>query len=190
MQKKQALIDAAIKLFARNGFDATSTASIGIHAGVTEPLIHYHFKNKDGLFTYILDTIFAEYFSRFDALPKDTDNEFEKIETLIRFHFQFADDCPDETDIVVSTCPTKSQDAAHICAKYIKEQKERLNGYMAACLELGIKSGEFKTVPVAATTGILLAMINGLLRRRSLQLDQIDGLMEATIEFCRRRLMQ
>ena len=97
MEKKQALINSAVTLFARNGFDATSTASIGKHAGATEPLIHYHFKNKDGLFAYILDTIFAEYFSRFDALPIDTDTEFEKLENLISFRFQFADDFPDET---------------------------------------------------------------------------------------------
>ena len=189
MQKKQALIDSAIWLFSRNGFDGTSTASIGMHAGVTEPLIHYHFKNKDGLFSHILDTIFTEYFSRFDALPTDTDTEFEKLENLIRFHFQFADDLPDETHIVVSACPTKLQDAAHTCTQYVKEQKERLNVYMANCLETGIKSGEFKTVPVLATTGILLAMLNGLLRRKSLQLDHIDGLLEATIEFCRRSLI-
>ncbi|MCP3888104.1 MAG: TetR/AcrR family transcriptional regulator, partial [Desulfobulbaceae bacterium] len=122
MKKKQALIDAAIKLFAQNGFDATSTASIGLYAGVTEPLIHYHFKSKDGLFTYILDTIYTEYCSRFDALPKETDTEFEKIENLIRFHFKFADDFPDETLIVVSACPAKLQEAAHTCTQYIKER--------------------------------------------------------------------
>jgi AcrR family transcriptional regulator len=190
MKKKQALIDAAIKLFARNGFDATSTASIGLYAGVTEPLIHYHFKNKDGLFSHILDTIFTEYFSRFDALPKETNTEFEKIENLIRFHFQFADDLPDETYIAVSACPAKLQDAANICAQHVRNQGTRLSEYISTCLESGIKSGEFRQVPVKATTGILFAMINGLLRRKSLKLAQIDGLMEATVEFCKHSITQ
>ena len=189
LEKKQALIDAAIKLFAKNGFDATSTASIVIYAGTTEPLIHYHFKNKDGLFAHILEIIFTEYFSRFDALPIDTDTEFEKLENLIRLLFQFADDCPDETLIIVNECPAKLQHAAPACAKYIGYQRERLNDYIASCLEAGIKSGEFKTVPVAATTVVLIAMINGLLRRRSRQLDHIDGLLEATVAFCRRSLI-
>jgi len=190
LKRKQALIDAAIKLFAQNGFDGTSTASIGMYAGVTEPLIHYHFKNKDGLFSHILDTIFTEYFSRFDALPKKTNTEFEKIKNLIRFHFQFADDLPDETYIVVSACPTKLQDAAHTCSQHVQNQGTRLSEYISNCLKSGIKSGEFRQVPAEATTGILLAMINGLLRRKSLKLDQIDGLMEATVEFCMRSLMQ
>ncbi len=189
MKKRQALIDASITLFAQNGFDATSTASIGLYAGVTEPLIHYHFKNKDGLFEYVLNAILFEYYERFDALPTDTDTEFGKLENLIRFHFQFADDYPEETLILLNECPVKLQNMAPICAKYIKDQRERLNDYTASCLEAGINSGEFKKVPVVATTGILLAMINGLLRRRSLQRDPIVGLLEATVEFCRRSLI-
>lgn len=189
MERKQALIDAAKKLFAKNGFDGTSTASIGLRAGVTEPLIHYHFKSKDGLFAYILDTLFSEYFSRFDALPGETDTEFEKIENLIRLLFQFADDYPDETRILMNACPAKLQNAAPICAQYIVDQRERLSEYIASCLDTGITSGEFKTVPIEATTGVLVAMINGLLRRRSLPFDHIGGLMEATIEFCRRSLI-
>jgi len=144
LEKKQALINSAIKLFARNGFDATSTASIGIHAGVTEPLIHYHFKNKDGLFTYILDTIFSEYFSRFDALPIDTDTEFEKLANLINFHFQFADDLPDETHIIVRACPAKLQDAAHTCTQYVSDQRKRLSEYVSTCLETPSQVRDFR----------------------------------------------
>ena len=188
MDRKRALIDAAIKLFAANGFDATSTASIGRYAGVTEPLIHYHFKNKDGLFTYILEEIFAEYFDRFDALPEDTKTEFDKLKNLIRFHFKFAEDFPDQSFIVISACPAKLQDAAYTCARYVAEQGARLSGYIADCLENGMRTGEFKKVPVEATTVLLLAMVNGLMRRKALKLDQIDGLLDATVDFCREAL--
>ena len=188
MNRKQALVDAAIKLFAANGFDATSTASIAQYAGVTEPLIHYHFKSKDGLFTHILEETFTEYFDRFDALPEKTRTEFDKLVNLIRFHFRFAEDLPDQTYIVISACPAKLQDAAHVCAQYTKSQGDRLSGYIAGCLERGIHSGEFRPVPVPATTGLLLAMVNGLMRRKSLKLDAIEGLLGAVLDFCRQAL--
>jgi AcrR family transcriptional regulator len=188
MNRKQALVDAAIKLFAANGFNATSTASIAQYAGVTEPLIHYHFKNKDGLFTHILEEIFSEYFDRFDALPAKTPTEFDKLMNLIRFHFRFAEDYPDQTFIVMSACPAKLQDAAHICAQYVAAQGNRLSGYIAGCLERGIQTGEFRPVEVKATTGLLLAMVNGLIRRKSLKLDEIDGLLGAVLDFCRHAL--
>ncbi len=188
MNRKQALVDAAIKLFAANGFDATSTASIAQYAGVTEPLIHYHFKSKDGLFTHILEGTFAAYFNRFDALPEKTGSEFEKLQNLIRFHFRFAEDFPDQTFIVVSACPSKLQDAAHVCAQYVKTQGDRLSGYITGCLERGVASGEFRPVPVAATNGTLLAMVNGLMRRKSLNLADIDGLLGTVLDFCRHAL--
>lgn len=188
MNRKRALVEAAIKLFAANGFDATSTASIAQYAGVTEPLIHYHFKNKDGLFTHILEEIFSEYFDRFDALPAKTPTEFDMLVNLIRFHFRFAEDYPDQTFIVTSACPAKLQDAAHICAQYVAAQTDRMSGYMAGCLERGIQAGEFRPVPVQATTGLLLATVNGLMRRKSLNLDKIDGLLGAVLDFCRHAL--
>jgi len=188
MDRKKALVDAAVKLFATNGFDATSTASIAQYAGVTEPLIHYHFKSKDGLFTHILETIFATYFDRFDALPEKTPTEFDKLVNLIRFHFRFAEDYPDETYIVISACPAKLQDAAHVCAQYVSTQGQHLSRYISKCLERGIASGEFRPVPVEATTGLLLAMVNGLMRCKSLRLDKIDGLLGAVLDFCEQAL--
>ena len=53
----------------------------------------------------------------------------------------------------------------------------------------GRSSKKFIPVPLEATTGIILAMVNGLLRRRSLKIDDIQGLKEATVAFCRRLLL-
>ena len=51
-------------------------------------------------------------------------------------------------------------------------------------------AGRTRLVPLAATTGLILAMVNGLLRRRVLALEQIKDLRATTIEFCRRSLVQ
>ena len=55
MKKRQAIIDSATRLFGSIGFDATTTIKIANEAGVTEPLIYYHFKGKDDLFTRIIE---------------------------------------------------------------------------------------------------------------------------------------
>jgi len=187
--KKQDLIKTAVRLFADQGFDGTTTLQIANETGVTDPLLYYHFKNKDDLFTHILVKTFKEYFSRLDALEKPTSTQFEKIENLVDLQFGFADDFPEETYIIISACPGKLQNSAHICARHIEDQRQPLSKYISGCLEKGIKNGEFAAVPIEATTGLIIAMINGLLRRRSLKLDQIQGLKETTVEFCRRSLL-
>ncbi len=190
MSAKQDLINTVIPLFASQGFDATTTFEIAKAAGVTEPVIYYHFKNKEGLFTYILLETFTEYFSRLDAIEIETTTQFEKIEHLINFHFKFIDDFPDQIYIIVTACPAKLRDSGHTCVQQVENQRLRLTKYISECLKKGIEKGEFNNVDVEATTGFILAAVNGLLRRRSLKLDKIAGLKEATIAFCRRGLVK
>ncbi len=190
MSTKQDLVKAVIPLFASQGYEATTTIQIAKAGGVTEPVIYYYFKNKEGLFTHILLETFTEFFTRLDTLETETATQFEKFENLINLHFKFVDDFPDQIFIIVSTCPAKLKDSAHTCAQKTENQRLRLTKYISECLEKGIKSGEFTKVNVEATTGFILAAVNGLLRRRSLKLDQIVELKQATIEFCRMSLVK
>ena len=99
MGKKQDLLKAAVQLFSKLGFDGTTTLEIAEAAHVTEPVVYYHFKNKDGLFTHILLSTFAEYFDRLNKLVNNTPTQFEKIEDLIDLHFLFIDEFYDGTYI-------------------------------------------------------------------------------------------
>ena len=190
MEKRAALISVATSLFAIKGFEATTTLEIAERAGVTEPVIYYYFNSKDGLFTHILTETFDEYFQRLDALDLTPDLPFAKIEGLIGLHFDFVDDYPEETYIIVSACPAKLRHTAHICAEYIEQHRQRLAEFISKCLEGGVNSCQFHPVPVDATAGYILASVNGLLRRQGLGLDQIDGLKEATVDFFRRSLLK
>lgn len=54
-EKKERILNAALQLFAKEGFAATSTSKVANEAGVSEGLIFRHFKNKEGLLQAILD---------------------------------------------------------------------------------------------------------------------------------------
>jgi AcrR family transcriptional regulator len=62
--KQKNILNAALTLFAEDGFHATSTAKIAQEAGVSEGLIFRHYGNKDGL----LDAILKEGEARLTAL--------------------------------------------------------------------------------------------------------------------------
>lgn len=53
--KKQALVDAALKLFATKGYDATTTREIAASAGCAEGLIHRYFSGKAGLLPALME---------------------------------------------------------------------------------------------------------------------------------------
>jgi len=53
--KQQALIAAALKLFASKGYDATTTREIAASAGCAEGLIHRYFSGKAGLLPALME---------------------------------------------------------------------------------------------------------------------------------------
>jgi AcrR family transcriptional regulator len=163
VKKRQAIIHAATMLFGTTGFDAATTLEIAKEADVTEPLIYYHFKGKDELFTHSLELSFNEYFSRLEELPKNAATEFQKIVNLINLHFKIVDDLPDMMRLIVTTCPAKLFDPKGICLKRIKKAQKLVLDYLCRCLNDGIKKGEFHKAPISATANILIALINGLL---------------------------
>ena len=190
MNKRQNIIKAATRLFAEQGFEGTTTLQIANEASVTEPLIYYHFKGKDDLFSHILETSFKAYFSRLEALEREPGTPFQRIEALLDFHFRFVEEMPDETYIAASTCPAKLSDPEHICTINVQLQRDRLKAYLQDCLKKGIKSGEFNQVPVYKTVNLLIAMINGLIRQRGLRLEEKNGMRDVTVDFCRRSLVK
>ena len=187
--KKHELVRAAIRLFAENGFDGTTTLRIAKAAGVTEPLIYYHFNNKDGLFTHILENAFADYFTRLDQLPAQAPKAFERIEAIIGLHMDIAMEKPEETYLIASTCPAKLKDGVHVCARLIGEGRKRITRYLSECLKEGIEKGEFVKVNISQTVNVLIVLIQGILRQHALGLDTRRGMRKAAVDFCRRSLL-
>ncbi len=56
---RQALLDAALDLFAERGFDGASTRLIAERAGVAQPLLNYHFAGKHELWQAAVDDLFG-----------------------------------------------------------------------------------------------------------------------------------
>ena len=53
-EKQENIVNAALKLFAEEGFKSTSTSKVAREAGVSEGLIFRHFGNKEGLLQAIM----------------------------------------------------------------------------------------------------------------------------------------
>ena len=53
-EKQEKIVNAALKLFAEEGYKSTSTSKVAKEAGVSEGLIFRHFENKEGLLKAII----------------------------------------------------------------------------------------------------------------------------------------
>ena len=190
MSKKESILKTAVRLFANQGFEATTTVQIAREAGATEPLIYYHFKGKADLFTSIIAATFAEYFSRIDALEKKPHAPFGQIRKLIELQYDIAEEMPDEVQLVANACPARLNDPEDICAGNVKKYRSRLLGYLTRSISEGVRSGEFEQVPVEETAILIISVMNGIVRYRRMNPDPEKNLREAAVEFCRRSLMK
>lgn len=67
---RERLLVAALDLFNRKGYAATTVREIVAAAGVTKPVLYYHFGNKEGLFRAMLGDVLARFESNLAALER------------------------------------------------------------------------------------------------------------------------
>jgi len=85
---RRAILDAAQRLFARNGFSGTSMREIAKASGVSKPLIHHYFGSKEGLYRAIKQRLMEQ--AR-EAMPlnEDTPRDISFMGEFIRSAFLF-----------------------------------------------------------------------------------------------------
>jgi len=98
--KPQQIIDAAVRVFARNGFYNSRVSDIAREAGIASGTIYLYFKTKDE----ILVTLFREKMAAFVAalrteIAGERDPE-AKIRRLVRLHFEVLEASPDMAEVV------------------------------------------------------------------------------------------
>ena len=83
---KRRILQAAVKLFAENGFHATSTATIAKEAGLSDAAMFKHFKNKDALLEAILTPLFDQLMPNFsEQFVTALHNQATTMNDLIAF---------------------------------------------------------------------------------------------------------
>jgi AcrR family transcriptional regulator len=77
MVKKQLIMEKALELFAKQGFEATSVQQITDQCGISKGAFYLSFKSKDELIIALIDQFMEQIFSDIDHLvrnKKDTEN--------------------------------------------------------------------------------------------------------------------
>lgn len=72
LQREQCILDAAISLILRQGYDKTTLGDVALEAGISRGLVYRHFSNKERLFeALLLREVRAYNLAWLDILEKD-----------------------------------------------------------------------------------------------------------------------
>ncbi len=87
--KRQAIIESAIEIFSKNGFQNSSISEIAQRANVAEGTIYQYFKNKEDLFFSIPVAKTREFCMGLDLQLEGITGAFNKIRKLIWYYLYF-----------------------------------------------------------------------------------------------------
>jgi AcrR family transcriptional regulator len=185
-QRREQLIEVATKLFARHGYEATTTAAIAEAAGVTEPILYRHFKGKQELFVAIVREMSDKTLEQWRQLIDGITDPALRIRRIAE---EFPDHIQSLADAyhVIHGALSTSRDAKVL--KVMREHYDQIEEFFVGVIAEGQRAGIFHKsmdprVPAwqLINIGIGYAMI-------ALNLAQFDhSLIEQAIEFILRGL--
>lgn len=110
-KSREAILDAALKAFAREGYDGASMPKIARLAGIAPPLIHYYFGSKENLWRETVDHSLGELRREAIAICAATRAlaPLDRLRALLQAHSEFAAKWPDHFFMIIAEARSDSE---------------------------------------------------------------------------------
>jgi AcrR family transcriptional regulator len=164
------LLDAALQVFARQGYRNARLDEVAQVAGVTKGTIYHYFDTKEALLLAVVEHYQAAAFGRAeDALRDKSAPVSTRIRLLVRKIFSAS--TPRSRDLLALLIRGIAHEVPHVHAKWLTNGPVRLWTLLAALVEEGKSRGEFR--PDADGDAAARLLVSGLMLQRMWQ--QHDG---------------
>lgn len=162
---RDGILQAAVELIARDGFDGVRIADIAAHAGVSTALVHYHFTGRDRLLTDALAYSLSRAEARLEkrAVGSDRSTPAERLADLVDFGLPLTDDDILECRLW-SELEIRSAGSADLAAA-LTGLRRRILARLGAAVEDGLRSGDFHDCDPHDTATVAMALLDGLTNR-------------------------
>jgi TetR/AcrR family transcriptional regulator len=138
---RRRLLQAAIRLFSRQGFHAVSVDEIVALAKVNKRMVYHYFGSKDALFEAALVEVYGRIESiEFDAIERGQSPR-EKLARLLESYFEFLDEEPEFTRLLQWENLEKGR---HLTKENHLLTKNPFFERFQAIVQDGIAAGEFR----------------------------------------------
>jgi len=140
-EKRRLILDAAVRVFARQGFHTCRVSDIADEAGVAYGLVYHYFRSKDE----ILDTLFLERWNVLLEAIREVDREpapaRDKLYAIVSF---IVDSYRHDPDLMKVIIVEVTRAANTFGRSHLAEIREAYDG-IAVIVEKAQAAGEFKT---------------------------------------------
>jgi TetR/AcrR family transcriptional regulator len=86
---RNAIMSAALEVFAAHGFHGAGTRAIAVQAGVSQPLLNHHFGGKEGLWRAVGERITSDFIAFMSEVVDPTQHSDAGMTAMLRGYLQF-----------------------------------------------------------------------------------------------------
>lgn len=180
-RRRQSIIEAAVKVFARKGFYNANVKDVAKEAGVADGTIYLYFKNKDDLLISLFENKMDNILNRFSKALKKISDPLDQLKTFIKVYFDLIEEDNDLSEVF--------QVELRQSTKFLKDYRnQKFADYLniiSTILEEGKKNHFFRSnLNTKITTLIIFGAIDEVARQWILGADSKYSLKEATEQTC------
>ncbi len=154
------LLDAALRLFARKGFESASVRELAEAADVTRPTLYYHFGSKEGLYLELVERLCAtvEDSILHSMVPLGT------IRVRLRsFVMNILDSIIEDASKQRFFFTIVLDPRRNILSSFHERMRNFIAAILGLLLEEGVEKGEFGTDDVKCITDMILALVDSFI---------------------------
>ncbi|HWZ43679.1 MAG TPA: TetR/AcrR family transcriptional regulator [Candidatus Saccharimonadales bacterium] len=155
---RAAILTAALEEFAHEGVAGARTDEIARSAGVNKALIYYYFKDKDGLYSAVLEQVFVGLYSMVNLVLDRPDlGPREKLLLYAGTHFDYIASSPLYPRLVQAEFMRTGYCSSSLLGRILERHGRPVYDKLTRLIAAGAKSGKFRAGidPAQTLTSIL-----------------------------------
>ncbi len=138
-EKKEKIVEAARKVFSKFGYNKTTLDDIGNIVGMKKNSLYHYFKNKEELFSFIVNFEADLYFNYINTKIKNCKSAKDKIRILFEDGMKFGRERSNLYNVTVAA----RMEIFHLIENFHKEFVNKHYRIVEEILNEGIKNKEF-----------------------------------------------
>jgi AcrR family transcriptional regulator len=138
-ERRQALIDTAIRLFSEGSYRGTTTSEIARAAGISEPILYRHFTSKRELYLAALDHVWGKARASWEHALATTPDVRAAMETMGRGHVTVRDCKFQMAELWVQALGEAAEDPE--LRKHLRRHMREVHDFIADVIRRGQTEG-------------------------------------------------
>lgn len=177
--KRERILKAALALFLRRGFDATTMDDVAAKARIAKGTLYLHFKDKADLYVSLIEQKADALNQALNGIAASDATPAAKLGTIIRRNLEFIAHEYSGAEFFHDTQVGHNPEVLKLIKTRITPKLENLLQVIAGVVKQGVEAREFRKVDPFSIAVRVFGLVNVNLMRRALDPEPMDPAKEA-----------